>query len=198
MELLITSAIAFMSTNIDDVFILILFYGNKKFKDLEILTGQFLGILTLITISLIGSLVGLFIGQSYVGLLGLVPIYLGVRGIWRLLSSELESDQANDLSRNESRSNVLTVAGVTVANGGDNIGIYIPLFATLTWTHKLSMVTVFLVMTFLWCMIAKYLTKHPYISKSVDKYGHLITPFVLVLLGLYILYQSKTLRLFIN
>ena len=198
MELIITSALAFMSTNIDDIFILILFYGNKKFKDLEILTGQFLGILTLITISLIGSLVGLFIDQAYVGLLGLVPIYLGVRGIWRLLSSELESDQANDLSRNESRSNVLTVAGVTVANGGDNIGIYIQLFATLTWTHKLSMVTVFLVMTFLWCMIAKYLTKHPYISKSVDKYGHLITPFVLVLLGLYILYQSKTLRLFIN
>jgi cadmium resistance transport/sequestration family protein len=197
MELLITSAIAFMSTNIDDIFILTLFYGNKKFKDGEILAGQFLGILSLIAISLIGSLVGLFIHQAYVGLLGLVPIYLGIRGIWGLFY-KTESVQANNLSRDESRSNLLTVAGVTVANGGDNIGIYVPLLTTLTWTHKLTMVVVFLVMTFLWCMMAKYLTKHPYVSKSVDKYGHLITPFVLVLLGLYILYESKTLRLVIN
>ena len=198
MELLITSAIAFMSTNIDDIFILILFYGNKKFKDLEIVSGQFLGILSLIVISLIGSLVGLFIDQAYVGLLGLVPVYLGARAIWRLFKNRTESDQANIFSKDGSRSNVLTVAGVTVANGGDNIGIYVPLLATLTWTHKITMVTIFLVMTFLWCRIAKYLTKHPYVSKSVDKYGHLITPFVLVLLGLYILYESKTLRLFIN
>src|SRR5688572_26350534 len=105
MELLITSAIAFMSTNIDDIFVLILFYGNKKFKHLEIITGQFLGILSLIAISLIGSLVGLFIDEAYVGLLGLVPIYLGVRAIWRLFKNRTESGQANILSRDASRSN---------------------------------------------------------------------------------------------
>ena len=198
MDLLITSAIAFMSTNIDDIFILTLFYGNKKFKNEDIIAGQFLGILSLIAISLIGSLVGLIIDQAYVGLLGLFPVYLGVRGIWRLFKNRTQSDQTKNLGRDGSRSNALTVAGVTIANGGDNIGIYVPLLATLTWTHKLTMVTVFLVMTFLWCMIAKYLTKHPYVSKAVDKYGHLITPFVLVLLGLYILYESRTLRLFVN
>jgi cadmium resistance protein CadD (predicted permease) len=78
----------------------------------------------------------------------------------------------------------LAVAAVTFANGGDNIGIDIPLFATLTGTNKLTMVTVFLLMTFLGCLMAKYLTTHSYVKKSVDKYGHCATPSVLVLLGL--------------
>src|SRR5690242_12508420 len=81
MEIIITSVIAFVSTNIDDVFILILFYGNNKFKEREILVGQFLGIIALIAVSLIGSLIGLLIDPVYIGLLGLLPIYLGVKGI---------------------------------------------------------------------------------------------------------------------
>jgi cadmium resistance transport/sequestration family protein len=190
MEIVITSVIAFISTNIDDIFILTLFYGNKKFKDKEIIAGQFLGIIALISIGLIGSLVGLFIAPAYIGLLGLFPIYLGAKGIWGLMRNTTEEDQNEN--ENKGKNNVLTVAGVTLANGGDNIGIYIPLFATLTWTNKLTMVTVFLIMTFLWCLAAKYLTKHPFVSKAVDKYGHFVTPFVLVLLGIYILYESET------
>jgi len=195
MEILVASVIAFLSTNIDDIFILTLYYGNKIFKDGEILAGQFLGIISLVTISLIGSLVGLFIDPAYIGLLGLIPIYLGARGIFGLIYNKTKSEQPDNQGADEGKNHVLTVAGVTFANGGDNIGIYIPLFATLSWTNKITMVTIFLVMTFLWCLIAKYLTKHPYVAKALDKYGHLVTPFVLVLLGLFILYESGALRL---
>jgi cadmium resistance protein CadD (predicted permease) len=196
MEILITSVIAFASTNIDDIFILTLFYGAKTFKSGEIVAGQLLGIISLITISLVGSLAGLFIDPAYIGLLGLIPIYLGAKGILKLISTKTEREQPDDQARDEGKHHILTIAGVTIANGGDNIGIYTPLFAALTWTNKITMVTIFLVMTFLWCMIAKYLTKHPFVAKSVDKYGHLVTPFVLVLLGLYILYASGTVFLF--
>jgi cadmium resistance protein CadD (predicted permease) len=92
-------------------------------------------------------------------------------------------------------SKMLTVAGVTIANGGDNIGIYVPLFVTLTWSDKTTMVIIFLAMTVLWCMIAKYFVKHPYVASVVEKYGHIITPFVLVLLGIFILYENGTLGL---
>ena len=81
MEILLASILAFMSTNIDDIFILILFYGNKEYKESEIITGQFLGIITLIVVSLIGSLIGLVLPQAYIGLLGLIPLYLGIKGI---------------------------------------------------------------------------------------------------------------------
>jgi cadmium resistance protein CadD (predicted permease) len=84
----------------------------------------------------------------------------------------------------------LAVAGVTIANGGDNVGIYIPLFATLTVTSKVVMISIFFIMTLLWCMMAKYFVRHPLIEKTVDRYGHFITPFVLILLGLFILHES--------
>ena len=192
MEILLTSIIAFASTNIDDIFILTLFYGGKQFKDREILGGQLLGIISLIVVSLIGSLAGLFIDPAYIGLLGLIPIYLGIKGVLALINPTTKNEAPDNLNKRQGKNHILTVAGVTIANGGDNIGIYTPLFAALTSTNKIIMVTIFLAMTFLWCLAAKYLTTHPFVEKAIDKYGHLVTPFVLVLLGLYIMYESGT------
>jgi cadmium resistance transport/sequestration family protein len=195
MEILLTSLLAFISTNIDDLFLLTLFFGNRTFRERDIVIGQLLGISSLIAISLVCSLVGLLIDQAYVGLLGLVPVYLGIRGIWTMLNSKRGVDEDDNKGKTGGRNSILTVAGVTVANGGDNIGIYIPLFVTLTWPSKLTMITCFLVMTLVWCLVAKYFTKHPYVANAVDKYGHIVTPFVLVVLGIYIVYESGTFEL---
>ena len=190
MEIVITSILAFVSTNIDDIFILTLFFGNKKFNSKEILTGQFLGILSLIVLSLIGSLVGLLVNEMYIGLLGLVPIYLGAKSLWHLQKVDDNKEDKIEKDIPAKRHHILAIAGVTIANGGDNIGIYIPLFASLTWINTTIMVAIFLVMTFLWCIIAKYFTTHPYVAQKVGQYGHVVTPFVLILLGCYILFES--------
>ena len=199
MKIVITSIVTFISTNIDDIFMLILFYGNRKFKEREIIIGQLAGIMTLIIVSLIGSLIGLFIDQSYVGLLGFLPIYLGIKALWKLGERNDDNGTVNNLDESKHKSsNIFTVAGVTIANGGDNIGIYVPLFATLCWTNKITMITIFLIMTVIWCITAKYLTRHPYIAKAVDKYGHIVTPFVLILLGIYILYENGSVKLLVK
>jgi len=190
MQFLLTSLIAFISTNIDDLFLLTLFYGNKQFRHGEILTGQLLGISTLIIVSLLGSLIGVFLDQAYIGLLGFIPMYLGIRGIWRLYKGEADNDEGPRTTGN--KSNILTVAGVTIANGGDNIGIYVPLFATFTWSGKSTMIVIFVLMTIVWCLTARWFVKHPYVARTVERYGHIITPFVLVLLGVYILYENGT------
>jgi cadmium resistance protein CadD (predicted permease) len=91
---------------------------------------------------------------------------------------------------------ILSVTAITIANGGDNISIYVPLYATLTSSGKATMTIVFLLMTALWCLLAIYLSNHPMIKKSVEKYGHIFTPFVFILLGIYILFESKTFDLF--
>jgi cadmium resistance transport/sequestration family protein len=192
MEIILTSILAFISTNIDDVFLLMLFFGNKHFKDREIVIGQYLGIATLIAVSFALSFVGLVIDKAYIGLLGFVPIYFGVKGLLRLRAKQVEEDVVEPINN---RNNIFTVAGTTIANGGDNIGIYVPLFATLAWTQQLTMISVFFIMTGVWCFLAKYFTKHPIIAKTIDKYGHVLTPFVLIFLGIYILYQSSTWRL---
>lgn len=144
-----------------------------------------------IIISLAGSLIGLLVEQSYMGLLGLIPIFLGAKGILVLLRNEVDVENEK-LQTEKGKNKLLTVAGVTIANGGDNIGIYVPLFATFAWPDKMVMITIFFIMTFLWCFTARYFVKHPYVAKTVEKFGHIVTPFVLVLLGLYILYENGT------
>lgn len=196
MELIITSIIAFASTNIDDVFILMLFFANKEYKTKQVVFGQYLGILALIAISLAGSFIGLFVDKKYIGLLGLLPIYFGIRGALQLMRRR-EKHEIEEATVNVRKSNkTLSVAAVTFANGGDNIGIYIPLFATLMLHQKAVMISIFLLMVAVWCFAARYLSKHPAIARTIDRYGHIITPAVLLLLGVYILYESGSFQIF--
>jgi len=198
MEILITSFLAFVSTNIDDIFILILFFASSEFKDREIITGQFIGMIVLIGVSLTASLAGFIIDRSYIGLLCLFPIYLGVRGLWELFNKKGQKKSLDELIKNGNCSSIIAVSGVTIANGGDNIGVYIPIFTAMTWADRLIMTAVFLIFTGVLCIIAKYLTKHPYAAKLTDKCGHIITPVVLILLGIFILYKNETVKLFIK
>lgn len=194
MELFLTSIIAFASTNIDDIFILTLFFGDRRYKTNDIFFGQYLGIMVLVSISVTGSLIGNFIDSEYIGLLGLFPIYLGVKQFINLIRNRFEETHPEQ-NEKKFRSGILTVAMVTVANGGDNIGTYIPLFAALTRQDKFIMISIFMAMVSIWVMAAKYLRNHPVLKETVSKYGHIITPVVLFLLGLYIFSENGSFNL---
>jgi cadmium resistance protein CadD (predicted permease) len=194
MSILLTAILAFASTNLDDLFILTLFFGDKSRTSRDIVIGQLLGIGTLIALSLAGSMLGSIFDPRYIGLLGLFPLYLGVKGMLSLWCPAINDDSESnpDLSQKKS---LFAVAGVTIANGGDNIGIYVPLFATLSWPDKISTVVVFMLMTLVWCAAARYLAKHPWLEKPISRYGHWITPLVLMLLGIFILKESNAITL---
>ncbi len=197
MEIVLASILAFSTTNLDDIFILTLFFSNPEFKSKNIIAGQYLGIMALIGISLVGSFIGLIIDPKFIGLLGLIPIYMGIKSALNLTRKKVEEERnikVDTPDRNTRQ--VISVSSVTIANGGDNISIYVPLFTTLAMSEKLLMTFIFLLMTALWCFLAWYSSKHPMIQQTIKKYGHVITPFVFILLGLYIMYESDTFRLF--
>ena len=196
MEIVLASIIAFASTNIDDLFILTLFFGDQRYKSRDIFIGQYLGIIVLIGLSVAGSLLGKFIESQYIGLLGLFPIYLGFRQIVSLIKRGNRDEALEQKELKISNAGILNVATVTFANGGDNIGVYIPLFATLTITEKSLLITVFLIMVSVWLTVAKYLTRYPALRNVISKYGHIITPLVLCFLGLFILKENGTFNLF--
>ena len=81
---------------------------------------------------------------------------------------------------------------VTVANGGDNLSVYVPLFAS-----DLRLIPayagVFAIMTGVWCALGYGLVNNPWAGKHVRRYGHLALPFVLVGLGLYLLSDALVL-----
>jgi cadmium resistance protein CadD (predicted permease) len=86
MEIIIASIIAFATTNLDDIFILTLFFSNSGYTTKNVILGQYLGISTLIAISFVGSFIGLIIDPKYIGLLGLIPIYMGIKSAFNLMS----------------------------------------------------------------------------------------------------------------
>lgn len=191
MDLLLTSIIAFASTNIDDIFILTLLFGDKRYRIPDIYFGHYLGFILLLIISVAGSLIGNFIDSEYIGLLGLFPLYLGVKQIFQLINNRNEPIEFEI----PGKTGILNVAVITFANGGDNIGTYIPLLSPMAANEKIIMIIIFLSMLLIWLLSAKYLTSHPVLTQVLSKYGHLITPFVLCLLGIYILYENGSYNL---
>ena len=82
----------------------------------------------------------------------------------------------------------LSVAAVTFSNRGDNIGVYVPLFATYNSPVSITLlVTGFLAMTAVWCVLGYYLVNHPFLATRIRRYGDIVLPFVLIGLGVYIL-----------
>lgn len=188
LENIITSLLAFVSTNIDDIFILMLFYGRRKQKPIDIVLGQYLGIGTLVLVSFVGAALGSLMDQKYIGLLGLFPIYLALKNVQ-------QQGKWNDEVPLRTGAGIIAIAGVTIANGGDNIGVYVPLLTTMTVVAKVYMVVVFAMMTYVWCMAARYLARHPVVASYLDRFGN-ITPLVLFGLGIFILWESGSFLLF--
>ena len=141
-------AAAFVATNIDDIVVLMVFFSSATFHARNIVIGQYLGIGSLIAISAFGSLLALVVPTYIIGLMGLVPIIIGVKKLYEMRSNKdriKEEEDEKELSkkkkllqeqekkigiRHHPHLSFLTVAAVTISNGGDNIGIYAPLFAS--------------------------------------------------------------------
>lgn len=205
-----TGLTAFVATNIDDIIILLLFFAqvDTKFRRRHIVFGQYLGFTLLILASLPGFFGGLLVPPEWIGLLGLLPIAIGIKQLVNLrneltqvqtVTSEFETSSSSNspVSFLSSILNPQTykVAAVTVANGGDNISIYIPLFAGNSLISLGVILGVFFVMVGIWCVIAYLLTRQPTIARVLSRYAKVVVPFVLIGLGLFIMYERGTFNL---
>jgi cadmium resistance transport/sequestration family protein len=188
----LTGFISFAATNIDDIFILMLFFSQtgEAFRNWHIVLGQYLGFAALVALSVLGSLGVLIVPEEWVGLLGLVPIFLGIRALM-----QLREDSEEDRKPIES-SGMGGVATVTFANGGDNIGIYVPLFASVGYASMGVIILVFFALVAAWCYVGYKVGGHPTVAEKIDRYGHIIVPFVLIGLGIYILLENGSPSLF--
>ncbi|MBW4563457.1 MAG: cadmium resistance transporter [Mojavia pulchra JT2-VF2] len=207
----IEGIIAFIGTNIDDIFILLLFFSqvDSNFRRRHILIGQYLGFAAIIIASLPGFFGGLVVQREWIGLLGILPIAIGLK---QLLDRKTETTEVQTVTPNfkqPSPSNSILsfilsilhpqtykVAAVTIANGGDNISIYIPLFAGQNLVSLGVIIIVFLLMVGVWCALAYFLSRHATIVYVLNRYSKHFVPFVLIGLGLFIIYERGTFSLF--
>ncbi len=186
--------VLFASTNVDDLLVLIAFFALSRCRARDVVIGQYLGIGALIVVSVVLSLISLVLSPAYVGLLGVLPMLVGVQKLFELRQGgDHEYVRAHEAGG--AIGQIAAVATATIANGGDNIGAYAPLFATWSAARIAVVVLVFVVMTALWLALALWLVNHRTVGAPLKRYGHLAVPFVLIVLGLVILYEAGSFAL---
>ena len=181
---------AFVATNIDDIFVLMMFFSSSymTFPVKQVVLGQYIGIGLLVAISALGSFISLAVPMYIIALLGIVPIVIGVKKL--VVFRKKNESNSKQAVQNKKKNNLVfaAVAAVTFSNGGDNIGVYTPLFAKYNSVSQITaLATIFMAMTAVWCIAAYYLVNHPLVASKIRRIGHIILPFVLIGLGIYIL-----------
>ena len=224
LQTVISAISAFAATNLDDILILMFFFAQvnpqtpansmnppspSRWQIRHIVLGQYLGFIVLLLLSLPGFFGGLMIPRPWIGLLGFVPIFIGLKQVLDSSDDEPESPFVTPHPVPHPRKQNIflspfssflapqtySMAVITLANGGDNIGIYVPFFASLSWRQLFVVLSIFLILVAVWCAIAYGLTRHPRIGKLITRQGHKVVPWVLISLGLWILWESKSYQL---
>jgi cadmium resistance transport/sequestration family protein len=185
----------FVATNLDDIVVLTVLFavaarGTSQLRGWQIVAGQYLGLITLIAVSFLAALGLTIVPDEWVGLLGLIPLAIGVLGLVRTLRGNDDDDEAESALK---AVGLLGVAGITIANGGDNIAIYTPVFRTMSTTDALVTIAVFLILLAGWCLLARTIGTNEKVTEALEKVEHWLVPVVFIGLGVFILIESGTL-----
>jgi cadmium resistance protein CadD (predicted permease) len=180
----------FVVTNVDDLLLLALFFaraGARRSAVWRVVGGQYLGFAAILAVTVVGALGAGLLPAPVVAYLGLVPLALGLRAAWRV-RQESADDAGPDAEPDEPT--VTAVAAVTIANGGDNIGVYVPLLSTAGARGIVAYGAVFLALTGVWCVAGRLLATRRPVARALARHGRLVLPVVLIALGVVILVQG--------
>ncbi|HHJ6963761.1 TPA: CadD family cadmium resistance transporter [Streptococcus pyogenes] len=194
MQNVVTSIILYSGTAVDLLIILMLFFAKRKSRKdiINIYLGQFLGSVSLIFLSLLFAFVLNYIpSKEILGLLGLIPIFLGLKVL--LLGDSDGEAIAKDGLRKDNKNLIFLVAMITFAScGADNIGVFVPYFTTLNLANLIVTLLTFLVMIYLLVFSAQKLAQVPSVGETLEKYSRWFIAVVYLGLGMYILIENNS------
>ncbi|WP_260849468.1 MULTISPECIES: cadmium resistance transporter [Micrococcales] len=174
----------------DDIVVLVvLFLASRRGKPRpwQIVAGQYLGFITLVVVSVVAALGLTIIPDSWVGLLGLIPLTIG---IWTLARGLRRNQADDDGEAKITAVGLWGVAGITIANGADNISLYTPIFRTSAPADVVVMIGVFLLLVAVWCGAGRLIGTHEAVTDALERVEHWLVPAVFIGLGLFILIES--------
>jgi cadmium resistance protein CadD (predicted permease) len=188
------AAALFAVTNVDDMVVLAVLSGSSRAtgrpRRSEIWAGQYAGIAVLVAVSVAAGRGLTLIPDNRIWLLGLVPLGLG---IGKLAAALLARRRGAAHPPAAAPGGLPGVVGLTVANGGDNLAAYTPVFATITAGAVAVTIAVFAVGVAVWCLLGSWLVSHRRATGVLRRWGHWIIPVVYILIGLYILQKAGAL-----
>lgn len=190
---ILTAIAAYAATAIDYLIFLIILFSQtiKKGQLKHIVIGQYLGTAIIISLSLLAALGTIFIPQQWiVGLLGLMPIYLGVKILINGGEEAEESDILSLLSSGRFNQLFLTVTFIVLASSADDFAVYIPYFTTLDLNEIPVVIIVFFIMVGVLCYVSYRLANVRLVSEKIEKYERWLVPVIFIGLGIYIMAEN--------
>lgn len=185
----------FVGTNIDDMIVLAVLNVSSRAdghpRRWQIWTGQYLGMAVLVVASLLAAFGLAVIPDRWIWLLGLIPFLLGIRKLVIAIRAVRNGEQTSPAVA----TGLAGVVGLTVANGGDNIAAFTPVFRTLSTAGTILTLAVFAVGVALWCLAGTWLVSHRKTTAIIQRWGHWIVPAVFILVGLYVFHKAGVLGL---
>lgn len=187
----------FAVTNIDDLVVLAVFFGQApghRGAAVRVVAGQYLGFIAILAVSIVTAVAGsALLPPTVLPYFGLVPLALGLRAGWSTWRTRRDPPEGPDPSASaDTRTgpSILQVAAVTFANGGDNIGVYVPILAVASAATISLFALVFLICVALWCIAGRYFASHPVVARALARWGHIVLPAALIAIGLTILIEG--------
>jgi cadmium resistance protein CadD (predicted permease) len=180
----------FLVTNIDDIIVLSLFFARgagQRGTTAKIVVGQYLGFGGILLASLAVTLgAGLFLPDDAIPYFGLIPLLLGLYAAWQVWRNGDDDDETME----ERPISAWVVAAVTFANGGDNIGVYVPVFLSVGTSALVAYCVVFLALVVVLVLAAKFVATRKPIAEVLERWEHVLFPLVLIGLGIVILVEG--------
>lgn len=187
------AAALFAVTNIDDILILSLFFaqgGGHRRSATRVVAGQYLGFTAILAVTIAAAFGATFLPEQAVRYLGLLPLALGLKAAWQLRRTRAGRQPGERPAAKPGGPTATEVATVTFANIGDNVGIYVPVFATAGIAGMSVYAVVFLTLVGVWCTAGRFFATRPLIASTLSRWGHILLPVILIAIGLLILTEA--------
>ena len=183
---------AFIGTNLDNLVLLIALYSRFQKHAGVVTAGYVSGMILIGIICLVIGFGGGFIPISYLGMLGVVPVFWGVVALFQLFRAKQTAEAASFEQENGSKAIFVAVLLTQLSNGADSIITFSVFLADSTPESDYLIILTFLVMTLVFVRVARYALTHRRLSDVLDRYGRYVTPFILILVGLYIISNTAS------
>ena len=174
---------AYAATNIDNLLIMASLGAGRASRG-DLVAGFVVASGCVLLVASTAMFIDRLLPDAVLGYLGVVPISIGA---YLLLFT---SRGAEDASRGATT--WPAIAGLLLANSGDTIFAIGPLFAESGSDARLGLAIGFVLIAAVWLFLILNVSQRVARSATLGRLGHMIAPWMMILVGLYILSDSAT------
>jgi cadmium resistance protein CadD (predicted permease) len=194
---------SFAATNLDNLLVLVFLLGNAAHRKTPVLLGFITSVTAVVSVAAFGVVIGVLVDPAQIGYLGLAPIAMGCYLLYqqrRPVPAENEDATGGALPNLDE--NLRSRAGAAkiwfgssvlmLSNSGDSVAVLLPLVAESGFVALVLIFGLYLAASLLWCALALSIASRPGLAARIQRYGLKLVPWVVMLVGVYVLLDSRT------